>query len=75
MIYKIEFKEQANKDLVALARYEPKAFLKMNNYTFDVKLKDGEIIRDTVCAPSRLVGESIILEMYSAVSINLVSVN
>ncbi len=28
MIYKIEFKEQANKDLVALARYEPKAFLK-----------------------------------------------
>ena len=50
-------------------------FLKMNNYTFDVKLKDGEIIRDTVCAPSRLVGESIILEMYSAVSINLVSVN
>ena len=47
----------------------------MNFYTFDVKLEDGEIIRDTVCAPSRLVGESIILEMYSAVSINLVSVN
>lgn len=47
----------------------------MNFYTFDVELTDGEIIRDTVCAPSRLVGESIILEMYSAVSINLVSVN
>lgn len=28
MIYKIEFKEQANKDLVALAQNEPKAFLK-----------------------------------------------
>ena len=47
----------------------------MNFYTFDVELTDGEIIRDTVCAPSRFVGESIILEMYSAVSINLVSVN
>ena len=33
MIYKIEFKEQANKDLVALARYEPKAFLKLPKNT------------------------------------------
>ena len=38
MIYKIEFKEQANKDLVALAQNEPKAFLKARTLIEELKV-------------------------------------
>lgn len=38
MIYKIEFKEQANKDLVALAQNEPKAFLKAQTLIEELKV-------------------------------------
>lgn len=47
----------------------------MNNYTFDIELPDEEILRHTVVAPSRFIGEMIIAEQYpEAVSINFITV-
>lgn len=47
----------------------------MNNYTFDIRVSEDEILRHTVTAASRFMAEMILSEEYPAASINLVDVN